>query len=99
MHSGSQCKNYQTAPTLLQRFRYRDGQALRSTDLNEVLRVADTRRMWHNRAIHNAFGVSYGLDATPIEDAAKNLLAVAVMPGLGYDCTGAMLQVQTDQRI
>jgi len=91
--------NYQAPPTALERFSYWDGQALRSADLNRVLEVAEARRQWHNRALHNAFGVSYGLEPSAVEDAKKNLLTVLVAAGLGYEASGVMLLAQKEQQI
>src|SRR5690606_23425466 len=48
-------------PTRWERQRYWHGQLLRSTDLGDQLVQEAQLRWWHNRAIHNAYGVVAGL--------------------------------------
>jgi hypothetical protein len=72
---------------LLQRLRYWQGQALRSRDLNDQMAFEDLLRAWHNRALHQAYGIREGLDV------ALDLTgpAVIVSPGLAYDARGREL--------
>src|SRR5215467_2363640 len=86
----------QVPPVQLERFFYSTGQMLRSSDLNAVLAVAEARRLWHNRALHNAFGVSDGLSPSAVSDKKLNLVGLTISPGLAYDCTGAQLLLQTE---
>lgn len=65
-----------------QRLRYWQGQRLRSEDLNAQAHYAEELHWWHNRAMHDAYGVSSGLEVS-IED--DNVLVTA---GLAYDCYG-----------
>src|SRR6516225_2672470 len=44
----------------LQRLRYWQGQMLRSRDFRDQLAIEGQLRCWHNRAMHNAFGVASG---------------------------------------
>lgn len=72
--------------------RYLDwrGQLLKSRDLNDVNAGEEERLFWHNRAVHDAYGVVTGLlvtagTAVPFE--------VTVHPGLAYDAYGRELAV------
>ena len=47
----------QTEKRKLERVRYWQGQMLRSRDFNDMHAVEEQRRWWHNRALHNAYGV------------------------------------------
>lgn len=71
----------------LERVRYWEGQLLRSGDFREIAGVEAQRRWWHNRAIHDAYGVREGyqlkLTGTPRR--------VIVFPGVAYDCFGREL--------
>src|SRR5579859_2805045 len=86
-------------PVELQRFYYSTGQKLRSSDLNALLSVADARRRWHTRALHNVFGLSDGLDVSAMNDLKLNLIGVNILPGLAYDCTGAPLLLQAGTKV
>ena len=66
----------------LERFRYWRGQALRSRDFRDGAFQDDERRFWHNRALHQAFGV---VDGLKVEQSPS---AVRVSPGLAYDRFG-----------
>jgi hypothetical protein len=84
-------------PAPLQRFTFWDGQDLLAKDLNALERVSEERRRWHARAVHAAFGISYGLDvADPgTGKGRKTTKLVRVSPGLAYDCTGKLLLLQS----
>jgi hypothetical protein len=73
----------------LQRLRYKQGQTLRSQDFRDQLRIERQLRAWHNRGVHNAYGVVRGiLDDFSIESTATDLI---VHKGLAYDCFGREL--------
>lgn len=82
----------------LQRLRYWQGQMLRSRDFGDQLRIDAQLRWWHNRALHNAYGVSAGLETSPVLQSGP-LTAVRVSPGLAYDCFGRELILQQTQVI
>jgi hypothetical protein len=73
----------------LQRQRWVPDQLLRSRDLRDQQATSDQLRWWHNRAVHEAFGVASGLQAT----LAGQL--VTVEPGVAYDCFGQPLRLRT----
>lgn len=78
----------------LERFRYWQGQKLRSSDFRTILDDEAQRRWWHNRALHNAWGIYRGLGATAIP-SVQQPRAISVEPGLAYDCFGRELLLQT----
>src|SRR5439155_6053236 len=41
----------------LERVRYWQGQMLRSRDFNDIHATEEQRRWWHNRALHDAYGI------------------------------------------
>lgn len=68
------------------RTRFRQGQTLRSRDLNDELAVEAQLRAWHNRsATHNAFGIARGFRTTRRNER------IEVGPGIAYDCFGREL--------
>lgn len=71
----------------LQRLRYKQGQTIRGQDFRDQQRIERQLRAWHNRAVHNSYGVSKkileGLSADA--DGSNRVL---VHPGLAYDCFG-----------
>lgn len=87
----------------LERFQYWQGQTLRSDDLNDQFALDAQRRWWHNRSLHNAFGIVFGLDLAEVpkgDDGKSRVkvskdkhrrLCVTVQPGLAYDCRGREL--------
>lgn len=85
----------------LERVRYWQGQLLRSGDFNDIHGVEEQRRWWHNRALHNAYGVHQDPDVAPGFSAAFNAdrSAVVVNAGLAYDSFGRELILQTDQTV
>jgi hypothetical protein len=82
----------------LERLRYWHGQRLRSRDFRDQTAIEAQLRWWHNRALHNAFGVSLGLTASPVP-ASGSLTAVRVTCGLAYDCFGRELILQDTREI
>jgi|SRR5580692_1403800 hypothetical protein len=86
-------------PVRLERMTYWDGQTLRSADLNDIVKIADARRWWHNRALHNAYGISFGLEVTPVmvnSSTPNPVPGVRVSAGIAYDRFGRMLYQQFD---
>jgi hypothetical protein len=89
----------QTEKRKLERVRYWQGQMLRSRDFNDIHAVEEQRRWWHNRALHNAYGIHQDtpspFDVTLNGDQGP----VTVSPGLAYDSFGRELILQTDQTV
>ena len=78
----------------LLRLRYEPGQMVRSSDFREKHRVEGELRAWHNRAMHNAYGVAKGvLDDLKVEPL-ENDAGVKVASGLAFDCYGRELQLR-----
>ena len=85
-----------TQPIDMYRSRYWQGQMLRSRDFTDQHEVGAQLRWWHNRALHNVYGVSFGLKVS----AADNpLTAVIVSRGVAYDCMGRELILPATQSI
>ena len=82
----------------LERLRYWQGQRLRARDFRDQTAIEAQLRWWHNRALHNAFGVSLGLTVSPVP-ASGSLTAVRVTCGLAYDCFGRELILQDTREI
>ncbi|HYB76588.1 MAG TPA: hypothetical protein VEE85_00175 [Candidatus Bathyarchaeia archaeon] len=74
----------------LERVQYWQGQMLRAQDFLTLQGVEAQRRWWHNRAIHNAYGIAEGLSATLIP-ANGPYTGVSVPPGVAYDIFGREL--------
>jgi len=88
-------------PVELHRTRYWQGQMLRSRDLRDQRASEDHLRWWHNRGVHQAFGIAYGFEVqwhdgtavcanTPLPDKPQQL-SVVICPGVAYDCFGREL--------
>ncbi|HSS95544.1 MAG TPA: hypothetical protein VLK33_00860 [Terriglobales bacterium] len=73
--------------------RYWQGQKLRSSDFNDIHSIEAQRRWWHNRALHNAYGIHEGFLAT----ADAGATAIRVQAGLAYDDSGRELILESDQ--
>jgi hypothetical protein len=82
----------------LQRTRYWQGQKLRAADFRSQLNTEQQLRWWHNRAVHNAFGVTLGFEAsrTPLKGPLET---IHLEPGVAYDCFGRALILQTPREI
>ena len=74
----------------LERHRFWRGQHLLARDLDDLVAGEEERLWWHNRAIHDAYGVVFGLAVTPAGGAEPG---VVVGPGLAYDAYGRELGV------
>ena len=87
--------------TELERLRYWQGQMLRSRDFRDQLAIEAQLRAWHNRALHNTFGVSLGLAVSRVPVTTKNdpITAVRASCGLAYDCFGRELILQEAREI
>ena len=85
--TGSECRD-------LQRLRYHQGQMLLSRDLRDQQTIDSQLRAWHNRSLHNTFGVAPGFgDGLAVSlDGTNN--RVMVETGLAYDCFGRELLLQ-----
>lgn len=80
-------------PVDLQRLRYQQGQQLRSRDRRDQVAIEAQLRAWHNRAMHNAFGIVEGFEVEFEADSA------VVQPGLAYDARGRELILQRPRTI
>jgi hypothetical protein len=74
----------------LQRLRYWQGQTLRSRDFRDQMAVEAQLRWWHNRALHNAYGIVEGFEVE------QNGEGVLIRRGLAYDCFGRELILTAD---
>jgi len=83
--------NHKPQNRSLERFTYSAGQKLRSRDFLEIQRVEEQHRWWHNRAMHNAFGVYRGFEPVIEKDASGKPVVLEIRPGLAYDCMGREL--------
>lgn len=79
----------------LDRFQYWQGQMLKSRDFRDIQADTAQHRWWHNRALHNAYGVYKGLGVSVTTDS----LAIEIRPGLAYDCFGRELLLQARQTV
>jgi hypothetical protein len=75
------------------RLRHVRGEALRGHDFRDQTDQTDQLRWWHNRALHQAFGIARGLEVT-IEDGVAT-----VAPGLAYDRHGREVVLDAPRRI
>ena len=78
----------------LQRLKHWQGQMLRSLDLNDQNFFNSHLRAWHNRAQHEAYGISEGLQVS-IADTGR---AVNISSGLAYDIHGREL-ILADEKV
>ena len=77
----------------LERHRFWRGQHLESRDVNDVGAGQEERQWWHNRAVHDAYGVVAGLAVQPGTAAQPG---VRVQPGLAYDSYGREIVLADD---
>src|ERR1700730_4192138 len=83
----------------LERVRYWQGQTLRSWDFDSIQAVEAQRRWWHNRALHNAYGVYDGLEVSENRSSTGVLEGIWVEPGVAYDCFGRELILERAQNV
>lgn len=89
----------------LERVRYWQGQMLRSRDFNSIHATEEQRRWWHNRALHNAYGIHLDPPTAQVSTAkppyftelTPDRTAVTVTAGLAYDSFGRELILESDQ--
>jgi hypothetical protein len=73
----------------LQRQRWVPDQMLRSRDLRDQQATSDQLRWWHNRAVHEAFGIASGFEVALSDDQTS----VTVAAGVAHDCAGRLLRL------
>jgi len=85
----------------LERLRHRPGQMLRSADFNRALDLQAQRQWWHNRALHQSFGVVSGFELRTVWDNGQQVVnpSSRVSPGLAYDGFGRELCLQSPARL
>lgn len=76
----------------LVRLRYRRRQLLAGDDLRREVTDNTELQWWHNRAVHDAFGVVSGLETVLAVNGEATF--VVVMPGLAYDAYGRALELR-----
>lgn len=76
-------------PADIQRLRHVPRELLRSRDFRDQAAFSNQLRWWHNRALHDTFGVASGLSVALAAGAASAL----VQPGIAYDRGGRELPV------
>jgi hypothetical protein len=69
---------------------------LRAHDFRNLQEVEAQRRWWHNRALHNAFGIAEGLDCALTSSPSYSVL---VNPGIAYDSFGRELILERTQSV
>ena len=69
----------------LERLRYWKGQRLLSRDFRDQRSMDEQHRWWHNRAMHQAYGIASGFEAVLTGGH------VELRPGIAYDCFGREL--------
>lgn len=79
--------------TELERLRYRQGQRLLSRDFQDQAAIEAQLRWWHNRALHNAYGIAQGLEPTL---SGTDSRVVRIASGVAYDCFGRELTVRRE---
>lgn len=82
----------------LQRMRYWQGQLIRSRDFRDQDQMQAQLHWWHNRAMHNTYGVCFGLKSEPVTEN-EVLIAVRLKPGMAYDCFGREIILQDEKDI
>lgn len=80
-------------PRDLERMRYHQGQMLRSRDFHDLATNESHLRWWHNRALHQAYGVTKGFE--PVLDDKF----ICIHPGVAYDAYGRELVLTKQQRL
>jgi hypothetical protein len=91
----------------LERVRYWQGQMLRSRDFNDIHATEQQRRWWHNRALHDAYGIYQDPPLARDPNAESHFLArltqdetaVTVTAGLAYDSFGRELILESNQTV
>jgi hypothetical protein len=81
----------------LERFHYWQGQKLQSSDFRRIAEDDAQRRWWHNRALHNAWGIYRGYETTPFPTNQPKFILAG--PGLAYDYFGRELLLENPQQV
>lgn len=68
---------------------------VRSRDFRDRAAASDQLRWWHNRALHDAFGVASGMSVALAADAGP----AVVQPGIAYDRRGRELLLFTPRSV
>jgi hypothetical protein len=82
----------------IQRFQYYQGQFLRSRDFRDQADSESNLRWWHNRALHNTYGVAQGLKVSPQPEQGP-VVSLRITRGIAYDCFGRELILQQERDI
>ena len=77
----------------LERLKYWQGQKLLSRDFRDQTSYEAQLRWWHNRALHNSYGVSYGFTVTMHNGR------IQIDCGVAYDCYGRELILQAPREM
>jgi hypothetical protein len=77
----------------MQRLKFWQGQKLLSRDFRDQTSYEAQLRWWHNRALHNAYGVSYGFAVTLVDTRVR------IDCGVAYDCYGRELILQAPREL
>jgi hypothetical protein len=83
------------APLDIQRMRHVPRQMLRSRDFRDQGVTDAALRWWHQRAVHDAYGVAAGLAVVRSADGAS----VTVRAGIAYDCHGRELRLRSPRTV
>ncbi len=84
-------------PVEPERLRHGRGQAMLRRDFVGQAAQDDQLRWWHNRALHQTYGVAHGLHVEFEMDGGVRI--ARVRPGLAYDCFGRELQLRDERRL
>lgn len=93
---GSRNPSHKSGGPDLERHLFWRGQLLGSRDLNDVGAGEEERLFWHNRAVHDAYGVAVGLRVDPGTGELPEVTEVTVHPGLAYDAYGRELALSAE---
>jgi hypothetical protein len=80
----------------IERMQFWEGQRLRSRDFRDQVATEAEYRWWHNRALHNTYGVRYGFELAEVFEAGV-LSELRTACGLAFDCYGRELILQKEQ--
>lgn len=73
----------------MERLRYRQGQTLRGVDFRDQRRIENQLRAWHDRGLHNIYGVAKKISGGLKVQVEQEFVVVA--SGLAYDAFGSPL--------
>jgi hypothetical protein len=76
----------------IERFVHRPYETVRSDDLRDQDAVETALSYWHNRALHQTYGVVFGLDISLV-DQTPGAWRFRVEKGLAYDASGQPLPI------